>query len=214
MAETAPSQTRSRRIAEGARTLGLSVLFAFTVRIGVAQAYEVDGPSMEPTLFQGERVLALRCAYGLSIPWFTDALVMWSQPDPGDVVIVQSPVDGADLVKRVIGLPGDVIEVRGTEIIRNGEPLSATEMGPCDPARELDPSPRCRVFSVHIPLEDGARTHTTSLSEEELPRPPLTWVVPPDHVFVVGDHRDRSNDSRAFGPIPMSRVRARVLFVD
>jgi signal peptidase I len=202
---------RARRgWAENARTIALAIALAFGVRIGIAQAYEVDGPSMEPTVFQDERVLVARCAYGLSLPGLDETLVRWSAPRPGDVVIVQSPRDGLDLVKRVIGVAGDVIEVRDGVIHRNGQPIEQREIGACDPARQLDPDPSCRVYEE----SDGdARRWHISRSALDLDLM-LPVEVPEGHVFVVGDHRDRSNDSRAFGPIPTSRIRGRVLFVD
>ncbi len=102
---TTPSSQRG----ETARTLLLALFLAFGVRTGVAQAYVIEGPSMEPTILPGERITTLRCAYGLSLPFVRDAVVMWSSPSVGDVVVLQSPADDEDLVKRVVGVAGDVI---------------------------------------------------------------------------------------------------------
>lgn len=199
----------------GAKTMVLAVLLAFGVRIGIAQAYEVDGPSMEPTFFQSERLIVARCAYGLSLPWLEESLLRWGLPRPGDVVIVQSPRDGLDLVKRVIGLPGDVIEIRGGVIHRNGSVITQADAGACDPARQLDPDPTCRLFEEALELgtDGGVRRWRISRSALDLDDLPAV-EVPEGQVFVVGDHRNRSNDSRYFGPVPASRLRGRVLFVD
>ncbi|MDQ3031507.1 MAG: signal peptidase I [Myxococcota bacterium] len=202
------------------RTIALAVALAFGVRIGIAQAYEVDGPSMEPTVFQNERVLVARCAYGLSLPGVENTIVRWSAPRAGDVVIVQSPRDGLDLVKRVIGVPGDVIEVRDGVIHRNGVAIEQREVGACDPSRQLDPDPSCRVYEEAVSSSSAAPADASDARRWQISRSALDLAlmlpveVPEGHVFVVGDHRDRSNDSRAFGPIPTSRVRGRVLFVD
>lgn len=195
----------------GAKTVVLAIVLAFGARIGIAQAYEVDGPSMEPTVFQSERLIVARCAYGLSLPWLEESLVRWGMPRPGDVVIVQSPRDGLDLVKRVIGVPGDRVEIRDGVIHRNGVAIAQDDVGACDPARQLDPDPTCRVYEES--LEDDARRWRISRSALDLDDLPEV-EVPEGHVFVVGDHRDRSNDSRYFGPVPASRLRGRVLFVD
>jgi signal peptidase I len=193
-------------------TFVLALVAALSFRTGVAQAYEVDGPSMEPTVFQGERVVALRCAYGLSVPFVTDAVVMWSTPAVGDVVIVESPAaDRADLVKRVVGVAGDVISIENGVVMRNGEPFRSVVEGRCDPSRELDPSADCTLAREQD--DTGTRSWLTSRSQPSALESMAPLEVPEGHVFVMGDHRDRSNDSRYLGPIPVTRVRGRVLFV-
>jgi len=197
---------------ETAKTVGLAVLIALGVRVGIAQAYQVDGASMEPSLVQGQRLLVLRAAYGLSVPGRTEAVAIWDTPEPGDVVIVESPMDGLDLVKRVVGVAGDVVEVRGGVVFRNGEPVEQVDLGPCDPDRHQRPDVGCRVFEERL----GDRRWITSRSvlmggfgdRSEPVR------VPDGHIYVMGDHRDHSNDSRAFGPIPVSHLRGRVMLVD
>ncbi len=204
------SKTKSARIWDGARTIVLAVLIALGVRVGIAQAYQVDGPSMEPSLVSGQRLLVLRAAYGLSLPGVTRAVATWGTPAVGDVVILESPVDGLDLVKRVVGVPGDVLEVRRGRVWRNGEPLVEADAGACRPERHLRLEADCRMREERV----GGRVWRTSSSvsgiADELP--PVR--VPEGHVFVMGDHRDRSNDSRFFGPVPVSHLRGRVLLMD
>ncbi len=194
-------------------TFVLTLVLALSFRVGVAQAYEIDGPSMEPTVFQGEHVVALRCAYGLSLPLAPDAVVTWSSPVVGDVVIVESPgADHADLVKRVVGVAGDVIAIEDGIVTRNGEPFDQTPAGRCEPSRELDPSADCALSREQD--DAGARSWLTSRSDPRARESMTPVVVPEGHVFVMGDHRDRSNDSRSFGTVPVTRVRGRVLFVE
>lgn len=210
-APPAPLGTSSvERLWDLAKTLVVSLSLAVAVRVGIAQAYEVDGPSMEPTLLTGEKLFVARCAYGLALPWLADAIVSWALPEVGDVVILASPQDPSeDLVKRVIGLPGDVIEVRNDTIYRNGVPLTNDGPHACPPGRFRNRYAVCATYT-----ESSERHHWRVSRSLEWGQtlPPVR--VPPDHIYVLGDHRTRSNDSRAFGPVRASLLRGKVLFMD
>jgi signal peptidase I len=94
---------------------------------------------------------------------------------------------------------------------RNGAPIDQIDHGACDPERHVSVEPDCRVIEEQV----GERRWQTSRSLDARYGTHLEPVeVPPGHVFVMGDHRDRSNDSRVFGPVPVERVRGRVLLVD
>lgn len=205
------SVERTSRWVDNAKTIVVAVIIALCVRVGIAQAYEVDGPSMEPSLVSGQRLFVLRAAYGLTLPGVDRTVALWNVPDVGDVVIIESPVDGLDLVKRVVGVPGDVIEVRDGVLWRNGDAVQHEDLGSCDPVRHVSYDPECRVTEEKI----GQRSWHTSRDElggYGADMAPVT--VPEGDVFIMGDHRDRSNDSRAFGPVPVTLLRGRVLFVD
>lgn len=206
----ADGSPRSRWL-ETARTLALALVVAVGIRASIAQAYEVDGPSMEPSLVSGQRLFVWRAAYGLSLPGLKQSVATWQLPAIGDVVIVRSPLDELDLVKRVVGLPGDVIEVRSGVLFRNGTPVAHADVGACDPDRHVSVDPGCRVIEEQV----GERRWRTSRASDARFGTQLAPVEVPDaHVFVMGDHRDRSNDSRVFGPVPVQRLRGRVLLVD
>ena len=198
------------RLWDLAKTLVVSLSLAVAVRVGIAQAYEVDGPSMEPTLLTGEKLFVARCAYGLALPWIPDAIVSWALPEVGDVVILASPQNPReDLVKRVIGLPGDVVEVRNDNIFRNGKLLTLNGPHECRPERFLGRYTTCETYV------ESADTHHWKVSRSlnwGQTLPPIT--VPSGHIYVLGDHRTRSNDSRAFGPVRASLLRGKVLFMD
>jgi signal peptidase I len=200
---------RSARGREALKTFAVALVLAMGIRVGIAQAYRIDGPSMEPSLVQNQHVLVLRAAYGLSLPGVDEAIATWDAPEVGDVVILESPVEPIDLVKRVVAVGGDLIAFRNGRVWRNGRPVEAKPVGGCDPDRHLRWDRTCRVYEEHV----GRRRWLTSRGEARpMDRP--SQRVPDGHVFVLGDHRDRSNDSRAFGAVPVERLRGRVLWVD
>jgi signal peptidase I len=203
-------EDRWERTKANVKTIGGAILLALFIRIVLFEAFEIDGPSMEPTLLHGDRVVVAKFLYGLFLPFTNEAVATWGLPNAGDVVIVRSPFDNIDIVKRVIGVPGDRIAMRNDEVFRNGESILRRQQVRCYAAGgELEPDLEC--------VEEGLGDHTWQTSHSPI-NPPDNFdevVVPPDHIFVLGDHRDRSNDSRnpRVGMIPASRVKGRSLAI-
>ncbi|MCA9614325.1 MAG: signal peptidase I, partial [Myxococcales bacterium] len=195
----ATEETSWQKFKSNVRTIGGAVLLAIFIRIVLFEAFEIDGPSMEPTLQHGDRVVVAKMLYGLFLPWANEAVMTWGSPTIGDVVIVKSPADEVDIVKRVVGIPGDVMELRGGLLYRNGEPVPHEEVGPCERDEQKDESPDCKVYEETI---DDVVYHVSQGDVYDDDMRPVT--VPDGHVFVRGDHRDRSNDSTnpMIGPVP------------
>ena len=193
------------------RTIIGAVLLASFIRVVLFEAFEIEGPSMEPTLLNGDRVVVAKFMYGLFLPFAHQASLRWGQPKAGDVVIVKSPADEIDIVKRVIGVPGDRIEMRNDVLYRNGKALSQLNIGPCLDAddRRINDYGRCEWNREDL----GRGPYYTSHSVDSSPSILHGMKVPEGHVFILGDHRDRSNDSRFFGPVHIARVKGRALLV-
>jgi signal peptidase I len=190
------------------KTIFSAIVLAMFIRIVLFEAFEIEGPSMEPTLLDHDRVVVAKFVYGLFLPLMNEALVNWGEPNLGDVVIVRSPRDNVDIVKRVVGLPGDTIELREGVIIRNGTPVPQVNDGPCRDREDAGPF-GCEWLREKV----GEHTYHISLLVESA-RPTMRPVkLGPDEIYVLGDHRDRSNDSRSLGPIPLERVKGRVLSI-
>lgn len=188
------------------RTIWVALVLALTIRAGIAQAYVVEGPSMEPTLLDGQRVLVSKFPFGFIFPSSDHAVLTWATPEVGEVVIVRSPRDGTDLVKRVIGLPGDRIRIDSEVVYRNGVALTTGIRGLCDERFGND----CEWTEERM----EERRWRTRRSVTSVPETHDAVIVPAGHLFVLGDHRDRSNDSRYFGPVAADRVVGRVEFLD
>jgi signal peptidase I len=201
-------ESRWERIAANLKTIGGAVLLALVIRTCLFEAFEIEGPSMEPTLLNGDRVVVSKFAFGLFLPLRDHAELTWAGPKVGDVVIIKSPADGVDIVKRVIGVGGDFIEMRDDRVYRNGQPLPLSDTGPCK-AGIGSLQPECRVY------ESKVGDHDFFMSKARGSSDPLPVRVPDSHVYVLGDHRDHSNDSRnpMVGAIPINRIKGRALSI-
>lgn len=178
---------------------------AIFIRVVLYEAFEMDGPSMAPGYQHGDRVYVAKFPFGLFLPFTDEAMITWGEPELGDVLIVHSPLDDIDIIKRVIGLPGDTIEIRDDVIVRNGVAVRRRELGQADEGAH-DDAVRCVDETVE------GRSWTILEHDYEVTETIEPVTVPEGHVYVLGDNRHRSNDSRnpRVGFIPIARIKGRV----
>ena len=195
-------------VIENLKSLGIAVAVALCIRVLLFEAFEIEGPSMEPGLLYGDRVIVAKFLYGLFLPFREEAEINWGAPHVGDVIILRSPAEDVVIIKRVLGVAGDDIEIRHETMYRNGKALPLHQVGPCQ-AGYGQSDPMCRVFETEL----EGKTFRVSMAGPMSDAPAVH--VPKDHVFVVGDHRDMSNDSRNpdLGAIPVNRIKGRGLAV-
>ena len=178
------------------------VLFAF--RSAIADWNDVPTGSMKPTIMEGDRVFVNKLAFDLKVPFTTLHLAQWDNPKRGDVVVFFSPVDGQRLVKRVVGVPGDRIELVNNRLLVNGrpavyEPLAAGTVAEIPEAEQ----PQHQFASETV----GQRSHPVMITPALRSRrsfEPLT--VPEGQYFMMGDNRDNSYDSRYWGCVERRRI--------
>lgn len=195
------------------------VIVLGTFRSAVADWMDVPTGSMLPTIVEGDRILVNKLAFDVRIPFTRHSLSHRDDPELGDIVVFWSPEQRLRLVKRVVGLPGDRIEMKGETLYRNGHPVPQDVL---DPARLdgvfTDAERTGHRFSVETL---GERRHpvmtdlvATGRERARLRARSLGPVdVPDDHYFMMGDNRDNSRDSRFFGPVPREALIGRVFGV-
>ncbi len=160
----------------------------------------VPSGSMNPTILEGDLVYVDKVAYDLRLPLTLHRLAEWSEPQRGDIVICLSPTDGTRLVKRVVAIPGDTVEMRNNVLSLNRQPLAyhRAEQDYADQLpEELAASCVCAVEEL-----DQTTYPILSIPGIRAVRDFAPVTVSDGHYFVLGDNRDLSRDSRFFGPVP------------
>jgi signal peptidase I len=230
---------------EYAGAVAAAVVVALAVRAVALDSYRIHSGSMAPTLLPGDHVLVSRLAYGLRVPVSGARVLGGGEPRRGDVVVFESPREpGRDVVKRVVGIPGDVIELRDQVLHVNGVPQPRTPDGEIAYAEPGGPegapfSDTCRRYrealakgalaatgeddpaALEASWQAGAVAGVATYEvlqcrrSGRAPREGPYAVVAPGHVFVLGDNRDRSSDSRAAGgwQVPLERVAGKAVLV-
>lgn len=186
------------------RPLLIVTILVLSFRSAIADWNDVPTGSMVPTILEGDRIFVNKLAYDLKVPFTTLRLAKWSVPKRGDVVVFISPVDGERWVKRVVGVPGDRIELRDNRLYVNGVAADYEALEK-KTVRDLD---SLRRVSHNFANEKvGGEIHPIMVTPGSTSRRSFTEIVVPEgHLFVMGDNRDNSMDSRWFGCLDMNRV--------
>jgi signal peptidase I len=194
---------------EYSRSLFPVLLIVLLFRSFLFEPFKIPSGSMIPTLLIGDFILVNKYAYGLKLPVVHTRIVALGEPRRGDVVVFRFPENPAiNFIKRLVGLPGDTIAYRDKKLYVNGEPVKAEPMGLYSSADVKCATPRSDARRYRETLGDVA--HDILLHEGSGTRDGQ-WVVPEGHYFVMGDNRDRSNDSREWGFVPEANLMGRAV---
>ncbi|VEN73091.1 Signal peptidase I [Candidatus Desulfarcum epimagneticum] len=180
-----PEKTKQKgRFRENLEAIALAVLLALFIRTFVFQAFKIPSKSMLETLQVGDHILVNKFIYGVKIPFTDQTLIPISRPGRGDIIVFKFPLDPSiDYIKRVMAVAGDKIEIRNK-----------------------------KVYVNDLPVPDEAAIHTSSLF---LPRRDrmAPVVIPKNSVFVMGDNRENSQDSRYWGVVDISMVKGKAFVI-
>ena len=178
------------------------ILIVLIVRSFIVEPFQIPSSSMEPTLDVGDFILVNKFTYGIRLPVIRTRVIENHEPQRGDIMVFFPPHDDRYFIKRVIGLPGDLIEYRGKVLYINGKPQqlqSVTDVstGFGRPYLFLENLEGKQHSVYHYPTETalGLRGNSTHVE-----------TVKPGHYFMMGDNRDNSQDSRVWGQVPEERI--------
>jgi signal peptidase I len=178
-----------------------------SLRSSVADWNDVPTGSMKPTILEGDRIVVNKLAYDLKIPFVGWEVARWGDPRRGDVVVCYSPEDGTRLVKRVVGLPGDQVEMHDNQLMINGKPAVCGPLA-ADTVAQIEPAEQIQHGFASETL--GSRSHAIMTTPAVPARRYIAPVaVPAGHYLVLGDNRDLSRDSRWFGFVAREQIAGR-----
>lgn len=173
---------RKHIVREYAESIAIAIILALIIRTFVVQAFKIPSGSMEDTLAIGDHILVTKFLYGTHIPFTDKKILKIREPKRGDVIVFEYPQDPSkDFIKRIVGVPGDFVEVQQKRVLVNGRPY----VNPHEVHKERE----------IIPPEQNPRDNFGPVK------------VPADSYFVMGDNRDRSYDSRFWGFVKSEKIK-------
>lgn len=200
-----------------------AILAILALRWLLFEPFVIPSGSMIPTLLVNDHILVNKLAYGVRWPFSKSWILEFSGPKRGDVVVFRAVDESYFMIKRVVGLPGDEVQMRENgELFINGDQVERSELSISpqdsstqDPYYVVDARDIEGSFEFFNFYEEIIGEHTHRIMH--IPGTPRIWTepfrVPEDHYFVIGDNRDNSKDSRFWGPLPKENLMGRALFV-
>ncbi len=218
------SNSRKKWIIENVISLGGSLLIVFTIQSSIVQAFKIPSGSMIPTLYIGDHIFVNKFAYGLKVP-FSDVvadrpvyLTHQELPKRSDVIVFIDPKDESRyLIKRVVGVPGDTVEMKDKVLYINQKMVSQNLIPAPDAEKILhnlnDPEYPIGPMDLYTENMD-THDHVIMIDKTNFRSESFGPVtVPPESLFAMGDNRDYSGDSRYWGFVPMKNVKGKAMVI-
>ena len=211
---------KEESMSETIKTIIYAILIAILIRSFLIEPFKIPSGSMYPNLYVGDFLFVSKYTYGysrhsfpFSLPAF-DGRIWATEPQYGDVVVFKFPQDNrTDFIKRVVGLPGDKIKMEKGRLYVNGKVLERSEQENFVLRNAYGATERFHQYEETLP--NGKKHTILEISDEEMEDNFKEVTIPEGHLFLMGDNRDRSNDSRvSVGFVPMENLvgKARFLF--
>ena len=205
-------QVRINRTWETIKEIFWILLIVFLIRWLIIEPFRIPSGSMIPTLLVGDQLMVNKFIYGIQIPLTTKKIIHFKKPQRGEVIIFKYPHNPReDYVKRVVGIEGDEVMIRDGELFINGRKVYRKYLGPYQ--GPVEPAPFCPAYDLYLERIDS-RKHQIILCQRSHTNDDFGPVrVPKGMVFVMGDNRDNSADSRIWGFVPLENIKGRAMFI-
>jgi len=184
------------------------IVIMILFRSAIADWNQVPSGSMKPTILEGDRIVVNKLAYDLKIPFTTLHLSQWSNPTRGEIVTFYSPNDDKLLIKRVIGVPGDIVAMRNNQLFINHQPASYSQLGE-EIVNQLDVVQKRKHHFFYESVGEIRYPVMLRPSEPNQYNSFGPLKVPHDQYLMLGDNRDNSRDSRKIGLISRDQITGR-----
>jgi signal peptidase I len=179
---------KQSKLWEYTKAIVTALILALIIRTYVIQAFKIPSGSMLQTLLIGDHILVNKFIYGTKIPFSDNRIIVFTKPKTGDIIVFKYPEDPKrDFIKRVVGVEGDIIESRNRKIFINGKPIS-------------------EPYAKHA---DNSMT-IGGIEPRDNFGP---YLIPKNKVFVMGDNRDQSYDSRYWGYVDMKDIKGKAFII-
>ncbi len=220
MSVTDKTQKKSGGFIETISVIVQALVLALIIRSVLIQPFSIPSGSMRPTLLEGDYLFVTKWSYGYSrhslpfSPNIFSGRICASEPERGDVAVFKFPPNPSlDYIKRVIGLPGDRVQMKSGTLFINGEAVKSEKIGQIDNPDITDMSGPVDVYRETLP--NGVSYDTLDITPNGISDNTREFIVPPGHYFMMGDNRDNSNDSRlevGFVPFENFVGKANIIF--
>jgi signal peptidase I len=214
-----PKKNKKEKFIKEVKSFTFIIFSVLLFRSVFFEPFKIPSGSMIPTLLIGDFILVNKFSYGFKVPfsdWFSDPIYLTgpSKPSRGDVVVFKYPQDvSLNYIKRVVGMPGDTVEIIDKIVYVNGKPLEMKEIDGKEQIEDMDEKYKRYNFKF-FETKTGDHTHVSQVDMDNIFNANFYKItVPQDSYFVMGDNRDFSADSRSWGFVPFGHIKGKAILM-